>query len=128
MAKLPERLSLLLVALVLCAIVLAACSSSSEEEAAKAIVFELNIVGGELSIEPGIIRVEQGDDVILRIDADEQGILHLHGYEIEKEVGPGGSIDIEIVADTTGRSSITFHPGGSDQKEVNLGALEVRPR
>ena len=129
MAKPP---TLLFATLVLCAIALVACSSSSEEEIEKTIVFDLSIEGGELDIEDGIIRVRQGDNIILRVDSDEQGILHLHGYDIEQEVGPDGSADIEVVADTTGRSSITFHPGGGggvdSQKEINLGALEVRPR
>ncbi len=132
MAKLPKSLSLLLASLVLCATALVACSSNSEEEAEKATVFNLTIEDGELNIESGLIRAEQGDDIILRVDADEKGVLHLHGYDIFREIGPGGSIEIEIVADTIGRSSITFHPGDGDdvddQKEINLGALEVRPR
>jgi len=132
MAKLPKRLSLLLVSLVLCATTLVACSSNSEEETEKATVFKLTIEDGELNIESGLIRAEQGDDIILRVDADEKGVLHLHGYEIFREVGPGESTDIELVADDIGRSSITFHPvrgdDADDQKEINLGALEVRPR
>ena len=129
MAKPP---TLLFVALVLCAIALVACSSSSEEEVEKTMVFDLSIEGGELAIEDGSIRIRQGGDGSLRADSDEHGIVRLHGYDIEQEVGPDGSADIEVVADTTGRSSITFHPGGGggvdSQKEINLGALEVRPR
>ena len=132
MAKLPKRLSLLLVSLVLCATTLVACSNNSEEETEKATVFNLKIVDGELNIESGLIRAKQGDGIILRVDAYEKGVLHLHGYEIFREVGPGESTDIELVADDIGRSSITFHPVGGDdvdgQKEINLGALEVRPR
>ena len=134
MAKLPKGLFFLLAALVLSVTMLVACSSNSEEEDEKATVFDLKMEGGKLNIEDGIIRARQGDNIILRIDADEQGILHLHGYDIFTEVGPGKPTDIEITADATGRFSLTFRPGSRDdvgqdnQNEINLGALEVRPR
>ena len=90
MAKLPKSLSLLLASLVLCATALVACSSNSEEEAENATVFNLTIEDGELNIESGLIRAEQGDDIILRVNADEKGVLHLHGYDIFREIGPDG--------------------------------------
>ena len=54
-------------------------TQEAEEEAT---VFNLTIEDGELNIESGLIRAEQGDDIILRVDADEKGVLHLHGYDI----------------------------------------------
>ena len=93
----------------------------------------------------------------MSIDADEHGTLHLHGYDIEIDLGPDETSTMEFTADATGRFNITFHPGeeehedgsespGAEQEseaggnssgherddeegeEIPIGALEVQPR
>ncbi len=99
----------LIVAVVLLPLLLlkaAACGGGGPEE----LEIPVKLEHGKLS--PETIRVKQDDMVTLKIEAEEPGELHLHGYDIEKEVVAGELVDFYFVAETTGRYQITFHAGG----------------
>jgi hypothetical protein len=85
-----------------------ACGGSGESEARE---FSLRIEDRKLSDELAIIKVKQNDNVTLRIDSDENGVFHLHGYDEEVSVGPDGTSTIALAASATGNFKITFHPG-----------------
>ena len=79
------------------------------------------------------IRVKQGDTTTLRWTTDETVTLHLHGYDIEQVVKPGGLAELTFKAHATGRFPITTHGfGGHRQKgehgETTLLYVEVLPR
>lgn len=116
------------------ALALGACGGGSEPEAR---AFDLKIEERKLNLDPAVIKVKQGDTVTLRIDADEHGTVHLHGYDIEKEVGPDGTTTMELTASATGQFNITFHPGGEGEggehaedegEEIMIASFEVHPR
>jgi plastocyanin len=65
-------------------------------------------------MDPVTIRVKQGDMVTLKIDTDESGEFHLHGYDIEQQIEENKVSDFYFVADATGRFRITLHPIGQD--------------
>lgn len=96
------------------------------------------------TMNPGTIRVKQGDMVTLKIDAEDEGEFHLHGYDIEQNIGGDAVASFYFVADATGRFKITFHHskksddedkegnhGHEDEEEgaeFDIGFLEVGPR
>ncbi len=63
---------------------------------------------------PDTIQVKHGDTVTLKVDSDIAGAIHLHGYDIEREVQPGEVADFAFTADATGRYRIAFHKAGQD--------------
>jgi FtsP/CotA-like multicopper oxidase with cupredoxin domain len=82
----------------------------------------------DLSVEDGAmtpeeIEVGEGDRVRLRVTSDEQMEIHLHGYDIEREVAPGEPATLSFEADLTGRFEIEDH-----ESEEVLGVLIVQPR
>jgi hypothetical protein len=82
------------------------------------------IEGGEMSeMSPAEISVNEDDSVTLRVSSDRPMELHLHGYDVEQEVGPGQKASLRFRADLTGRFEIEDH--GSERE---LGVLQVRPR
>ena len=83
--------------------------------------FDVSIKNGEMS--PGEISVREGDKVTLRISSDKAMEFHLHGYDVEQEVGPGQKAKLRFEADLTGRFEMEDH-----QSEKELGTLQVRPR
>ena len=83
--------------------------------------FDVSIEDGEMS--PGEISVNRGDTVTLRVGADEPAELHVHGYHVEQQVGPGKMAEIGFEADLTGRFEIEDH-----ETEKELGVIQVRPR
>ena len=121
------KLAVLLLLLTFSAIAINACGGSSEPENRQ---FDMEIAGGTLNLGSDAIEVKQGDTVTLRFGSDEHGSVHLHGYDIEKDVGPDEITTIQFVADTTGRIIMTFHPSnlhdGLFESETLAGGEQFR--
>jgi hypothetical protein len=86
---------------------------------------DLDVRGGALPADKQLIHADQGDDILLRWSADEPITIHLHGYDIEKDLKPGAVTTMSFVATATGRFPITRHGHG---EETPLAYLEVHPR
>ncbi len=131
------RATLIFVAL-LVSVASAACGSGGPQ------AVEVSVEVGEETMSPETVRVNQGDTVTLKIDAEEPGEFHLHGYDLELDVEAAEVSDMLFVADATGRFRITFHhqeesdehkPGGEgateakhdEEEEKDIGFLEVLP-
>ena len=89
-------------------------------------VFDLTITHGQLAAGQDTIRVQQGDNVVLRWHSDRPIILHLHGYEIETRVVPGAVAETHFEARATGRFPVHVHAGQARSESV-LAYLEVYP-
>ena len=85
--------------------------------------FDLRI--SEEVMEPSEITVAEGDRVVLRISTSTDSPLevHVHGYDIERELEPGEPARFSFDADLTGRFEIEAHETGE-----KLGTLVVEPR
>ena len=99
--------------------------------------FDLEIRDQKLTLDPAVIKVNQGDTVTLRIGTDEHGRFHLHGYDIEVDLDPNETARMEFTANATGKFKITFHAGDEgehnessreEEEEKVIASLEVRPR
>ncbi len=84
-------------------------------------VFALSIEDG--AMDPGEIEVHEGDRVTLRLTSDRPVEVHLHGYDLEREVSPGEAATLSFEADLPGRFEIEDH-----ETEDVLGMLLVQPR
>ena len=132
----------LLVLFLATSFVMAACGSAET----KAITLNLDIENRSLNQEEPVLRANQGDSVTISITSDENLRFHLHGYDIERDVGPGDPATFEFTANATGSFPFTIHLGpgtngdaedghgdndhseGADGEiEVELGRLEVQP-
>jgi hypothetical protein len=87
-------------------------------------IFELTIKNGRLPDSQRLVRVQQGEEVILRWRADQAVVLHLHGYDIETKVSPAAAIEMRFKASATGRFPIELHA----QTHATIAHLEVHPR
>ncbi len=98
----PVTLTAAIALLVVLAAV-AACGGGEPEDLDIAVKVENE------KLSPETITVKQNDSVTLKIEAEEPGEFHLHGYDIEKVVSPGEVTDFFFEANITGRFKITFH-------------------
>lgn len=66
--------------------------------------------------------VRKGEKVVLviRTDAGEQ--VHLHGYDLERDVAPGTPVRIPFTASLPGRFELELH-----HPDALLAVIEVRP-
>ena len=118
-------------------LLVSACGGASEPEE-----LELPISlrwGWEGNVElermiPKRINVLQGDMVTLKIDTDNVGTLHFHGYDIKVDVSPEQVSEVYFVAEATGKFEVTFHgivgykDNTSEEAETHMGYVQVKPR
>lgn len=95
------------------------------------LIFALRIENGRVPANMRLIRVRQGDIVKLRWSTDRRLLVHLHGYDIEKEVEPDTVTDMTFTARATGRFTVEPHlakaaSGGHAHGGV-LVTIEVYP-
>jgi len=72
---------------------------------------------------PAEIRLHEGDTAILHVTADREIELHVHCYDLGRDLNPGERTEIRFEATLTGRFEIEDEP-----TETGLGALVVQPR
>jgi hypothetical protein len=84
--------------------------------------FTVALAGG--TVAGGIQRwsVTQGDRVRIVVRSDVDDELHLHGYDIEKQVGPGRPATFVFDATLAGRFELEAHHGGGQ-----IAQLDVEP-
>ncbi len=90
-----------------------------------AIQVHVVIKDGKVTDDQGTIKMVQGDNVTLHFSSDEIHHLHIHGYDIEVEVGPGSHAMVDFNATVTGRFPVEIH--GSNYHQA-LFYLEVYPK
>ena len=98
------RLLFLVGLLVPAILLLAACGAN---DAPEQIAVTANFTGGQMV--PNTITAKQGDTVTLKIESDNPGTFHLHGYDLQGEAGSSSPAEIQFVTDATGRFPLTFH-------------------
>lgn len=90
-------------------------------------VFELAIHPGGPAAKSEVLTVRQNDQVVIRLRSDKPVQIHLHGYDIEKEVVPNAVTSLRFVASATGRFPIEIH-SKAPLKQPPLAYVEVQPR
>jgi hypothetical protein len=75
-------------------------------------------VGGVATIE-----VEKGDTLRFTVSSDQSDEVHVHGYDLERPVGPGAPARFSFTADADGIFEVELHGSGAQ-----IASLEVQPR
>lgn len=68
------------------------------------------------------LQVDQGETVRFRVESDVPEEVHVHGYDISSEVGPGKPARFDFKADIPGIYEIEMEVGG-----IPIAELEVTP-
>jgi hypothetical protein len=94
------------------------------------LTFALRVENGHVPENMRLIRVKQNDAVRLEWSADRPMTIHLHGYDIEKQIAPGAVTEMSFTARATGRFTVEPHlpksSGGHEHGDV-LVTIEVYP-
>ena len=67
-------------------------------------------------------RLEQGDRAVLVVRADVADHVHLHGYDIMRDVAPGRPARLRFRATIPGRFEVEL-----EDRRLQIAQLEVRP-
>jgi len=112
---------LVLVGLAALFLVLRPGPSQISPDAPRERTIDLAVENGAMT--PDEVEVVEGNRVKLRVASDEPIEIHLHGYDLEREVAPGEPATLSFEADLTGRFEMEDH-----ESEEVLGVLIVQPR
>lgn len=85
--------------------------------------FTVTVKGGQPSGGVEEIDVERGDDVRIRVTSDQADEVHLHGYDIEKDVAPGEPAVFTLDATLEGIFEMELHGTGTP-----IANLRVSPK
>lgn len=78
---------------------------------------EVAIADGKVTPDPSRrVEVKTGDQVHIRVTSDHTDEVHVHGYDIEEEVGTGSTASIDFTANIPGQFEVEAH-------EVSPGLL-----
>jgi hypothetical protein len=70
---------------------------------------EVSFAHGKISGATGRVPVAKGRTVTLVVTSDVADQVHLHGYDIEKELGPGKPATLQFTATLSGVFEVELH-------------------
>lgn len=73
-----------------------------------------------------IFKVRQGDTVTLVATSTQQGSLHVHVYDRDVKLVPGGEVTLTFQATAAGAFPVHWHD--PDNLMIHMAVLEVQPR
>jgi hypothetical protein len=84
----------------------------------------VRIVVEDAAPKGGIVRktVKEGDRVVLIVRSDVADEVHLHGYDISRDVAAGGTARIRFRATVPGRFEVEL-----ERRGVQIADLTVKP-
>jgi hypothetical protein len=92
----------------------------STTPAADVVEIKVSVASGKVIPRTSIHKIKQGQTVRILVTVDKADEVHVHGYDIEKELGAGETGTIEFKADETGRFEVETH-----KSALQLFQLEV---
>jgi hypothetical protein len=66
------------------------------------------------------LEVDQGDTVRFRVRSSTPEEIHVHGYDITREIPPDRTVNVSFPAELTGIWEIEFHNSGKQIAELRV--------
>lgn len=66
------------------------------------------------------LAFEQGDEIRFAVTSDSADEVHVHGYDVEAEVGPGEKAVLDFPADLEGVFEVELHHSGAQIAELTI--------
>jgi heme/copper-type cytochrome/quinol oxidase subunit 2 len=81
----------------------------------------VTVRGGRVTPPTHRVKVRRGQTVRLRVTSDVADEVHVHGFDLKKDVAAGKTATIEFVADQPGLDEVELEAAG-----LQLVQLEIR--
>ena len=80
----------------------------------------IEIVGGKPKGGVAELEFDEGDDIRFAVTSDSADEVHVHGYDVEGEVGPGETAAFDFPADLEGVFEVELHHSGAQIAELTV--------
>jgi hypothetical protein len=97
-------------------------AASAPSTTAEPTVKTVRVVNGQPQGGIKTLSFRKGDQVRLHVVSDTADEIHVHGYDLMKDVEKGGSVDFAFPATIEGRFEVELEDAG-----VQIANLEVQP-
>jgi Cupredoxin-like domain len=81
----------------------------------------VSVKDGKVSPKTHRVKVAKGSPVRILVSSDVDDEVHVHGYDIEREIAAGQSVTIDFTADQTGVFEVETH-----ESDLQLLQLQVQ--
>lgn len=85
------------------------------------VLIEATVTGDEVETASRRVRIDRGQKVRIRVQADRAEEVHLHGYDLSADVAPGRPAVIDFTADAPGVFEVEL-----EQAHLRLFELQVQ--
>jgi FtsP/CotA-like multicopper oxidase with cupredoxin domain len=85
------------------------------------VLIEATVTGDKVETASRRIRIDRGQKVRIRVQADRAEEVHLHGYDLSADVAPGRPVVIDFTADAPGVFEVEL-----EQAHLRLFELQVQ--
>ncbi|MGH2981289.1 MAG: hypothetical protein ACRDKV_04490 [Solirubrobacterales bacterium] len=102
----------------------AAKQQAGDAEPKPAPVPLVSVAGGEPVGGVQDLRFTSGERIRFEVRSDVDGEVHVHGYELSKQVKAGGRVGFDFPADLEGGYEVELHQEGG---EVQIADLVIAP-
>jgi heme/copper-type cytochrome/quinol oxidase subunit 2 len=82
----------------------------------------IEVKGGDVVGGVQEIKVKEGDHIRFTVTSDSADEVHVHGYDVKKDVAPGEPVAFDIPAKITGIFEVELEEAG-----VQIASLRVEP-
>jgi len=82
----------------------------------------INVVNGQPQGGVKTVTFKKGDQAVLKVNSDTADEIHVHGYDLKKDVEKGGSVTFSFKATIDGRFEVELEDAGTQ-----IANLEVTP-
>src|SRR3954453_14272350 len=82
----------------------------------------INVVNGQPEGGVKTVTFKKGDQAVLKVNSDTADEIHVHGYDLKKDVEKGGSVTFNFKATIDGRFEVELENAGTQ-----IANLEVTP-
>jgi FtsP/CotA-like multicopper oxidase with cupredoxin domain len=82
---------------------------------------QVRVAGGKVETAQRRVRVSRGDRVRIQVQSDQADEVHVHGFDLSEDVGPGKPATVEFTADLPGVWEVEL-----ENAKRKLFDLEVR--
>jgi cytoskeletal protein RodZ len=96
--------------------------STSTSTPAQPAVQTIRVVNGQPQGGVKTVSFKKGDEVRLKVQSDVADEIHVHGYDLMKDVEKGGSVEFDFKATIEGRFEVELENAGTQ-----IANLEVTP-
>jgi FtsP/CotA-like multicopper oxidase with cupredoxin domain len=85
------------------------------------VLIEATVTGDKVETASRRVRIDRGQKVRIRVQADRAEEVHLHGYDLSADVAPGRPVVIDFTADAPGVFEVEL-----EQAHLRLFELQVQ--